>query len=126
MSYNLTAFNNNPELANSPGVLYHIVLVDKKSHLRECIKIGIAKGTTWQAAVKRAKGFKHYDLRIQKVVSGTLRQVYNLEQYLHDKYKDFQHIPKHDFGGKTECFDLSINKLVLKELKELNDLSNFS
>jgi|SRR6056300_463285 hypothetical protein len=127
MSYNTTSFANNPEMANSPGVLYFVVLVNKKTFERECCKIGITKGTSWKDAVKRSKGFTGYDLRIQKVMHGTLEQVYNLEQHLHEKYKEHSVVPREDFGGKTECFSMSILKSVLQDLRELkNDLSSYS
>ena len=57
MSYNTTSFANNPEMANSPGVFYFVVLVNKKTFEREGCKIGITKGTSWKDAVKRSKGF---------------------------------------------------------------------
>lgn len=127
MSYNNTSFNNNPEKANSPGILYLVVLVNKLTHERECCKIGITKGKSWKDAVKRSRGFNGYELRIQKIVEGTLQQVYNLEQHLHEKYKSYKVTPSQDFGGKTECFDIYILKSVLKDLRELNnDLSSFS
>jgi hypothetical protein len=117
MSYNETSFANDPEKANSPGILYLVVLVNKHTHERECIKIGIAKGTCWKDAVKRARGFKGYELRIQKVVSGTLLEMYRLEQNLHETWKEHKVIPKQDFGGKTECFSLDILRNVLKQLR---------
>lgn len=118
MSYNETSFANDPEKANSPGILYVVVLVNRYTHERECCKIGIAKGNSWKDAVKRARGFKGYELRIQKVVSGTLLEMYRLEQELHKEWEDYSVIPKQDFGGKTECFSLDILSNVLKQLRK--------
>lgn len=118
MSYNLTFFQNNPEVAKSPGVLYVVVLVNKKTFERECLKIGITKGKSWKDAIKRSKGFDGYEIRIQKIVESTLEEVYFLEQYLHEKYSTFRLSPKHKFGGHTECFEISILKNVLEYIKE--------
>jgi hypothetical protein len=118
VSYSLTYFQNNPEIAKSPGVLYVVVLVNKKTFERECLKIGITKGKSWKDAIKRSKGFDGYEIRIQKIVESTLEEVYFLEQYLHEKYSAFRHTPKLSFGGKTECFEISILKNVLEYIKE--------
>ena len=118
MSYSTTAFNNDPEKANRPGILYVIVLVNKKTFERECVKIGITKGRSFKDANKRAKGFDGYEIRIQKLVKGTLEEVYNLEQALHREYAEFSFEPTHRFGGHTECFDINILSSVLKYIKE--------
>ena len=104
--YNQTFFNNHPEIASAPGILYCVILVNKKTCEREVLKIGIAKGKTWKDAVKRSFGFKGYDLKIQKVHSATLREVWELEQALHAKWKHKQKFPSISFGGKTECFEV--------------------
>jgi hypothetical protein len=117
MSYNKTFFSNNPEVAKSPGVLYVVVLVNKKTFERECIKIGITKGKSWKDALKRSKGFDGYEIRIQKIVESTLEEVYNLEQTLHAEFRDFKFQPTINFGGKTECFNIKILKQVLEYIK---------
>lgn len=117
MSYNLTAFKNNPELAQSSGTLYVLVLVNTKTAKRECIKIGITKGSSYKAVKERAKGFRYYEHRVQTIVRGTLLYVYNLEQMLHEKYKEYRYIPKEKFGGHTECFSIEILSNVLVDLK---------
>lgn len=117
MSYNLTAFKNNPALAKSSGTLYVLVLVNTKTGIRECIKIGITKGSSYKAVNTRAKGFKKvYEHRVQKIVRGTLLYVYELEQRLHEQFKEHRYTPE-KFGGHTECFDLSILKDVLDEIR---------
>jgi len=116
VSDNLTAFKNNPPLAKSSGTLYVLVLVNTKTGLRECIKIGITKGSSYKAVNIRAKGFGIYEHRVQKIVRGTLLYVYELEQRLHEQFKEHRYIPE-KFGGHTECFDLSILKDVLDEIR---------
>ena len=104
--YNETYFKNHLEEASKEAVLYCVVLVEKKTQTRECIKIGIAKGRNWKDVIKRSGGFKGYELRIQKVVPGTLEEIFYLEQYLHDLWSHKRFKTTHKFGGYTECFEL--------------------
>jgi hypothetical protein len=118
MAYNTTWFLSNPDKANMPGVLYVVVLVNKRTFQRECIKIGITKGKTWKDAIVRSQGFTNYEIRIQKIINGTLQEVYNLEQALHAEFADDQHRPEHSFGGRTECFNIACLPKVLEFLNE--------
>jgi hypothetical protein len=104
--YNALYFASRPEIASAPGLLYCVILVNRKTSEREVLKIGITKGRTWKDAVKRSFGFKGYDLRIQKTYSGTLLEVWELEQALHKKWSHKRKIPSISFGGKTECFEI--------------------
>jgi len=117
MSYNTTWFLNNPDKANSPGLLYVVVLVNRKTFRRECVKIGITKGKTWKDAIVRSHGFGVYDIRIQTTISSTLQEVYNLEQALHNEFASFSYKPNVKFGGHTECFSLECLSAVLDFLK---------
>lgn len=107
--YNYTFFKNHPEEALLEGVLYVVVLVNKITNKRECVKIGITKGRNWKAAIKRSSGFNGYDIRIQKIVPGTLEEVFYLEDYLHELWADYRYYGASKFGGHTELFE--INKL---------------
>jgi|TARA_R100000951_G_scaffold16621_2_gene13138 hypothetical protein len=111
--YNETYFRNHPEEAEKDGVLYGIVLVNKKTFERECIKVGIASGKDWRHVIKRSGGFKGYDIRIQKTWSDTLYHVWIQEQYLHEIYQHDKYEPKVKFGGHTECF--KIDSLILQD-----------
>ena len=104
--YNDTYFKNHPEESKVEAVLYCVVLVDKKTDERVCIKIGIAKGRNWKAVIKRAQGFTGYELRIQKVVVGTLEEIYHLEQWLHEMWAHKKYKSPWRFGGHTELFEL--------------------
>ena len=104
--YNPTYFKNNPEEAEQEAVLYCVVLVNRKTFEREAIKIGIAKGRNWKDVIRRSKGFTGYDIRIQKVVSGPLEQIYYLEEYLHEMWAHKRLRPSSKFGGHTECFEV--------------------
>ena len=107
--YNSTYFRNYPEEGKLEGVLYIVVLVNKTTNIRECVKIGITKGRNWKAAIKRSSGFRGYDIRIQKIVSGTLEEVFYLEDYLHELWVEHRYHGASKFGGWTELF--TIDKL---------------
>ena len=118
MSYSTTYFKNNPDVAKSPGVLYILVLVNKRTDKRECIKIGITKGKSYKAVSARAGSFRIYEHRVQKLIKGTLEEVYNLEQTLHREFAHQRYYPPESFGGHTECFILSSLKDVLNVLDD--------
>ena len=111
--YNQTYFDNHPIEKAKDGVLYGVVLVNKRTYTRECIKVGIASGKDWRHIVKRSRGFKGYDTRIQRTYHDTLYNVWRLEQSLHEKYKHEKFVPKVKFGGHTECF--KIDSLILQD-----------
>ena len=111
--YNQTYFDNHPEEKDREGVMYGIVLVNKRTFRRECIKVGIASGKDWRHIIKRSRGFKGYDIRIQKTWSSTLYNVWAHEQYLHEIYKHDKFEPMFKFGGHTECF--KIDSLILQD-----------
>ena len=104
--YNEKYFENHPDECDAEAVLYCVVLVNRISMKRECIKIGIAKGRNWKDVIRRSNGFKGYDIRIQKVVHGRLEDIYYLEQYLHEKWSDRKYKSEWKFGGHTELFEL--------------------
>ncbi len=116
--YNPTYFANHPEVASQPGVLYCVILVDKDTGEREAIKIGITKGTNFRDAIRRSNGFKVYEIRIQKLVKGTLEEVFYLEQYLHELHAEERYKPKRLFGGHTECFNISALQKILKSIPD--------
>ena len=109
--YCTSFFNNHPDIANKPGILYCVVLVNKNTMERVCIKIGITKGTSNKDVLNRVGHFKGYDTRIQKLVFGTLEEVYYLEQYLHDLWDHKRYISEWKFGGYKELFQLD-NEIV--------------
>lgn len=114
--YSSSRFAKDKELALSPGILYVIVLVNKSTSERTCVKIGITRGNSNKDVLKRAAGFKGYEPRIQKLLMGTLEQVFNLEQELHNKFYKYSYKSEWKFGGATELFE--INKLddILKSI----------
>ena len=104
--YNETYFKNNPEEKEADGVLYGVILVNRKSWARECIKVGIAKGKDWRHIVKRSRGFKGYEVRIQRTFHADLYTVWQYEQRLHKAFAEHSYKPKIKFGGHTECFTM--------------------
>ena len=85
--YNQTYFNNHPHEKEREGVLYGVILVNQKTFERECIKVGIASGKDWRHVIKRSRGFKGYDLRIQRTYHDTIYNCWKIEQELHEKFK---------------------------------------
>lgn len=112
--YNETYFRNHPEECGLEAVLYCVVLVNKSTMKRECIKIGIAKGRNWKDVIRRSSGFKGYDIRIQKVVYGRLEDIFYLEQYLHELWSHEKFKSAWAFGGHTELFNL--NDAIIKSV----------
>lgn len=111
--YNQTYFNNHPSEKEREGVLYGVILVNQTTFERECIKVGMASGKDWRHVIKRSRGFKGYDLRIQRTYHDTLYNVWKWEQKLHELYKNDSYKPKVKFGGHTECFEIS--SLILRD-----------
>ena len=111
--YNQTYFDNHPFEKEKDGVLYGVILVNKQTWNRECIKVGIASGKDYRHIIKRSHGFKGYEIRIQRTYHDTLYNVWKLEQELHEKYKHEKFVPKIKFGGWTECFE--IQSLILQD-----------
>lgn len=117
--YNTTRFSRDRELADSPGVLYCVVLVNRKTQNRDCVKIGITKGSSSKDVIKRAAGFKGYELRTQKLVKGTLEEVFNMEQTLHKIWSSYKYTESHRFGGYTELFQIDKLSDILKSIRDL-------
>lgn len=105
--YNETYFARRPEEKERDGVLYGVVLVNRKTYERECIKVGIASGKDWRHVIKRSGGFRGYELRIQRTYHDTIYNCWKYEQQLHKKYAHDSYTPKQKFGGYTECFEIS-------------------
>lgn len=104
--YSRKWFEANPEEAERPGVLYCVVLVDRDTNKRECLKVGIASGKNWKDVLKRSQGFTGYDIRIQRTYADTIYNVWKIEQELHERFKEYKYTPTRKFGGYTELFEI--------------------
>lgn len=116
--YNETRFLNDKILAEAKGICYLVVLIDKSTNIRTCLKIGITKGTSNADIRKRAAGIKEYEVRLLKSYKGSLEEMFKLEQKLHDKWKHLKYIPEKKFAGYTECFEL--NDLIIKTFPSID------
>lgn len=105
-SFTGSYFDKRPEKVNTPAILYLIVLIDKQTSERVCLKIGITQGTSFKHISKRAKGFTGYTYAVLKVVKGPLQKIYELEQSLHKKWAHKKYKSPWKFGGYTELFEL--------------------
>lgn len=114
--YNYTRFAKDRNLATSPGLLYIVVLVNKATDEKTCVKVGITKGTSNRDVLKRASGFKGYDVRIQKLYKGSLEEVFKLEQEIHSKFSEHSYKSEWKFGGATELFNLDKLSEILNSL----------
>jgi hypothetical protein len=116
--YNAKYFENHPEERDLEAILYIVVLVNKSTDLRECVKIGITKGRDWRAALKRAKGFNGYDVRIQKTIVGRLEDIFYLEDYLHEMWSEHRYYGASKFGGHTELFSIEKLPEILRSIPD--------
>lgn len=116
--YNPKYFENHPEECDLEAILYIVVLVNQKTNIRECVKIGITKGRNWKDAIRRSGGFKGYDIRIQKIVAGKLEEIYYLEQYLHELWDDHRYNEASKFGGWRELFSIEKLREILASVPE--------
>lgn len=114
--YNETYFANHPIEGGKSGVLYCVVLVNRKTNERECVKVGITLGTNWQNVLKRSGGFKGYDIRIQRTYSNTIYECWKLEQKIHKQFIKHRYKPKQKFGGHTECFNIEVLKDIITSI----------
>ena len=117
--YNETYFSTRPEEREREGVLYGVVLVNRKTWQREVIKVGIASGKDWRHVIKRSRGFTNYDLRIQRTWYGSLYDCWRWEQKLHAEFLVDKFEPEHHFGGHTECF--KITSKILRSFPKKNE-----
>lgn len=53
-----------------------------------------------------------YDYTILKIIEGNAYKIFNLENKLKRKYKEYKYFPIKDFAGKHECFRIDIKKLI--------------
>ena len=115
--YNLTTFERKPQLANSSGILYLMVLTTQNEKF---LKIGITK----RSLKARGKNLTRLSIRPILIFKGTLRSLYEIEQKTKNKYQKFKYEPVQRFCGHTECFEME----ALPEIHEyLHDVrANYS
>ncbi len=75
------------------------------------IKIGI----TAKSIKERFHNKKYfpYSYEIIKIIQGSPDFIWDKEQELHKLYKDYTYTPVINFGGYTECFNISILNFIL-------------
>lgn len=115
-AYSPGLFKNRPDICDRPAILYCVVLVNKNTLKRECVKIGITQGTSNKDVLERASHFSGYDVRIQKLVFGPLEEIYYLENYLHELWSDHRYMESHKFGGYRELFLIDKLQDIIKSI----------
>ena len=85
-----------------------------KVYIIRCYNINenfIKIGKTYNSIKKRFHGFP-YEHQIIDTVTGSARFISELEVALHKKNKRFKYIPKKQFGGMNECFNIDCSITV--------------
>ena len=99
--YNQVFFDNHPEIAVLPGILYVTELTRKHEQFW---KVGITRRTLEKRLSD--EGYKQFEIRTVLTTSGSIYEMWKLEQAVHNdtKVKDFKYISKTKFAGRTECY----------------------
>lgn len=111
--YGHTRFKSHPEIKERDATLY---VIECQSEDEQFIKIGITQKTVHERF--NVNNRIPYSYNVLMEVSGTLYNLFLLEQHLKKTYKPLKHTPQLSFNGKTECFQSE----VLTEL--LSSISN--
>lgn len=106
--YGIKRFESHPELKDLPGRLY---LIECSSETEHFYKIGITRKTVDQ----RFNGQLPYNYNVVSIISGTMFELFALEQQLKKTHKSFKYRPEIKFCGHTEC--LSIDSPILDAFK---------
>jgi hypothetical protein len=104
--YSSKYFEKFPEKGSLPGILYLVALVNTDTGIKECLKIGVTRGTSNKSILERSRGFKGYEVRILKMHKASIKEVFELEQRLHTYWRHKKYIPIKKFPGHTECFEV--------------------
>lgn len=102
--YSENFFNQNPQAKDQKASLYFIKLSNDSEAFW---KVGITQQTNLN---NRFDKISNYNCEIINIVETTLYDAFCLEQNIKEEYSSSQYIPKHKFGGHTECFSVNIFK----------------
>ncbi len=109
--YSLEYFNNYPEKASAPGILY-LVKIKK-----EWCKVGITKKETVNKRFRFSK-----EINIISEYTTTLKNAYEIEQQILNRFSKFRYTANElrtlNFHGWTECFPISLLPKLIKEVDE--------
>lgn len=94
-------------LKNKIGTFYIIKMFNDDEIF---LKIGITSKTV----ISRYKNLKVYNYEIIKEINGSPSEIYDLEKNILKIHKKEKYVPKYDFNGNSECFNIEI----LNKLKE--------
>lgn len=114
--YTLKAFNRNPELANTAGMIYFVKISLTEGVLH---KIGITQKQTSQRLIS-------HDFELILEFSGRLEQLYEIEQEIVKVFSDCHYPAEKDFEGRTETFLLMENEekevmdFMIRKSQEIN------
>lgn len=107
IGFNRTKFKKICKIKNRIAKLYFIHFYNNNE---EFIKIGITSKSVEKRF--RSENKLGYAIKIIKYLEGEASKIWNMEKKLHKKFKEFKHIPKINFNGSTECFNINIKSLI--------------
>lgn len=97
--YGHARFKSHPEIKERPATLY---LIECHSNVEHFVKIGITQKTIHERF--HVNNQLPYEYAVLHQRTGTLYDLFLIEQALKKAYKQFKFIPALPFNGKTECF----------------------
>ncbi len=104
--YSYKYFERYPQNKTLKGILY---IAEISNNDEKFIKIGITKHKNFYKRYEQEGYIDKYDVKLIDKFSMCLFEAYNLEQQILEEYKPHKYSPKHNFSGKTECFQQSTN-----------------
>lgn len=103
-SFSLTDFikiANNKKTNIGKAILYVVKLYNKEE---EFYKIGITTKTIKKRFHKHR--IPNYDYKIIQEINDTAENIWKLEKFLLNLYREYKYVPKHKISGYTECIKL--------------------
>lgn len=109
-------FEDRPEMKDIQAVFY-VAVFHSISTQEQFGKIGI---TTRSASDRLSQETTFYDVDILVEIQMSLFEAYKIEQLLLSDPSRQKHTPARDFGGKTECFNLSWLGTLAESIQDIS------
>lgn len=106
--YGKTRFNNHPEIKDNPATLY---LIKCTSNQEVFLKIGITQHTLHYRF--RVSNRLPYEYTLMHELSGTLYDLFLLEQSIKKRFSANKYRPLVKFNGHTECLDVTVTDAII-------------
>ena len=107
-------YTANPDMGSATGFIY---LLEMFSEDERFLKVGITKNKRKRFELYNSqKGSYQYNLIYEKSMTNLHSAI--LEQKILSEAKEFKYFPLKKFTGRTECFSLDAEDLIINKLKE--------